>query len=417
MADQVALVQVYGSYGSRDAWEVRDFLSRSVVHFDWHELRSDMDALRATGELLSSPRLPMVVLPDHTRLYAPSLQQIADHLGWVNAPRLQRYDLSIFGAGPAGLSAAVYAASEGLSVVLVEREAVGGQAGSSSLIENYLGFPDGLPGAMLAERARLQAAKFGAELLLMRRGVLGVFTDDGITATLEDGTRINAHTNICATGIGWRRLNVPGEDALLGCGVYYGAGTSEAPNCFGERVVVIGGGNSAGQAVMNLAGYASNVTMLVRGPSLAATLATYLADRVQAQPNVTIRYNTTVTEFHGDDVLDAVTVTDGDTETTLPAQRAFVCIGGEPDTDWAADTVLQRDDVGYLRTGPDLIAEHLRQVWPLDRAPYHLETSIPGSFAAGDVRHRSVKRVATAVGEGAMAVTFAHRFLQEKYGS
>lgn len=417
MADQVALVQVYGSYGSREAWEVRDFLSRSVVHSDWHELRSDMDALRATGELLSSPRLPMVVLPDHTRLYAPSLQQIADHLGWVNAPRLQRYDLSIFGAGPAGLSAAVYAASEGLSVVLVEREAVGGQAGSSSLIENYLGFPDGLPGAMLAERARQQAAKFGAELLLMRRGVLGVFTDDGITATLEDGTRINAHTNICATGIGWRRLNVPGEDALIGCGVYYGAGTSEAPNCFGERVVVIGGGNSAGQAVMNLAGYASNVTMLVRGPSLAATLSTYLADRVQAQPNVTIRYNTTVTEFHGDDVLDAVTVNDGATQTALPAQRAFVCIGGEPDTDWAADTVLQRDDVGYLRTGPDLIAEHLRQVWPLDRAPYHLETSIPGSFAAGDVRHRSVKRVATAVGEGAMAVTFAHRFLEEKYGS
>lgn len=416
MADQVALVQVYGSYGSRAAWEVRDFLSRSVVHFDWHELRSDMDALRATGELLSSPRLPMVVLPDHTRLYAPSLQQIAEHLGWVSAPRLQRYDLSIFGAGPAGLSAAVYAASEGLSVVLVEREAVGGQAGSSSLIENYLGFPDGLPGAMLAERARQQAAKFGAELLLMRRGVLGVFTDDGITATLEDGTRINAHANICATGIGWRRLDVPGEDALLGCGLYYGAGTSEASSCFGERVVVVGGGNSAGQAVMNLAAYASHVTMLIRGPSLAATLSTYLADRVRAQPNVTIRYNTTVTEFHGDTVLDGVSISDGDTVTVLPAQRAFVCIGGEPDTDWAAQTALQRDDVGYLRTGPDLLPDALRAVWPLDRAPYHLETSIPGSFAAGDVRHRSVKRVATAVGEGAMAVTFAHRFLHEKFG-
>lgn len=418
MADQAAAVtQVFGSYGSRHAWEVRDFLSRSVVHFTWHELRSDADAVRATGEVMSSPRLPLVVLPDQTRLYAPTLPQIAERLGWVNAPQRQRYDLSIFGAGPAGLSAAVYAASEGLNVILVEREAVGGQAGSSSLIENYLGFPDGLPGAALAERARQQAVKFGAEVLLMRRGVLGVFTDDGITATLEDGTRISAHANICATGIGWRRLNVPGEDRLLGCGVFYGAGTSEAVNCFGEHVVVVGGGNSAGQAVMNLAAYAEHVTMLIRGPSLAATLSTYLAERVVAQPNVTIRYNTVVTEFLGDDVLHAVRVSSDAGDETLPAHRAFVCIGGEPDTDWAADTDLQRDDAGYLRTGPDLLPQSLAEVWPLERAPYHLETSVPGSFAAGDVRHRSVKRVATAVGEGAMAVTFAHRFLQEKFGT
>jgi thioredoxin reductase (NADPH) len=416
MDDSVALVQVYGSYGSRDAWQIRDFLSRSVVHFIWHELRNDMDALRATGEMLSSSRLPLVVLPDQTRLYAPTVQQIAMQLGWIKAPRQERYDLSIFGAGPAGLSAAVYAASEGLSVVLVEREAVGGQAGSSSLIENYLGFPDGLPGAMLAERARQQATKFGAELLLMRRGVMSVFDDDGITATLEDGSQIRAHANICATGIGWRRLNVPGENELLGQGVYYGAGTSEASHCFGEHVVVIGGGNSAGQAVMNLASYASTVTMVIRGASLAATLSEYLADRVQTQPNVRIRYNTTVEQFHGNDVLEAVSVTDGSEQVCVPAQRAFVCIGGEPDTDWAADTALQRDDAGYLRTGPDLLPAQLREVWPLDREPYHLETSVPGSFAAGDVRHRSVKRVATAVGEGAMAVTFAHHFLHDKFG-
>lgn len=410
-------VQVFGTAHSPDAWRIRDFLSRSVVRYGWHELTSDEQSRALTGEPISSQRLPVVLLPDLTRLYAPTLEQLANALGWVAAPRLARYDLSIFGAGPAGLSAAVYAASEGLRTVVVERDAVGGQAGSSSLIENYLGFPHGIAGAELAEHARQQATAFGAELVLMRRGIMGVFEEDGIRATLEDGSVISARANLCATGIGWRHLGVPREQELLGRGVFYGAGTSEAPSCDGERVVIVGGGNSAGQAVMNLARYAAEVVLVVRGSNLSSTLSSYLEARVRKQPNVTIRFNEQISQFLGTDMLESVDIVQQSGEhVRLETNRTFICIGGDPDTGWAAASAIERDSKGYLVTGPDISPDRLRGVWSEQRAPYYLETSVPGSFAAGDVRHNSVKRVAAAVGEGAMAVTFAHRYLQERYG-
>lgn len=425
----VRRVRLYGHRQSRDAYAIRDFLSRSVVDFSWTTVETDAECILSLGCVLTDARLPVVDLPDGTRLHDPSVTEIAERLGWVSAPKLHEYDVSIYGAGPAGLSAAVYAASEGLSVVLVEREAVGGQAGYSSLIENYLGFPTGIAGADLAERARQQAVKFGAELLLMRGGIRGEFGDHRIHARLTDGSTMVARSNICATGVEWRRLGLPGEDTYLGLGLYYGAGTSEAPDCADETVYVVGGGNSAGQAVMNLSAYAKHVVMLVRGPDLADTLSDYLAKRVVEQPNVEIRLNTRITELHGtsasrgegcDDevcltgirIVDAVTGSWEDRETG----RVFICIGGSPDTEWAADTPIERDRFGYMVTGPDLSASTRRDVWPLEREPFYLETSVPGSFAAGDVRRGSVKRVASAVGEGAMAVTFVHRYLAETFG-
>jgi thioredoxin reductase (NADPH) len=397
-------VRVYGREFDADAYALRDFLSRSVVRFDWVPVDADGT---------DPSRLPRVVFPDGTELVTPTLREVADRLGWIHAPRRQEYDLSIYGAGPAGLSAAVYAASEGLDVVLLERDAVGGQAGSSSLIETYLGFPEGLAGADLAERAREQAVRFGAELLVMREGVRGVFHDGRIHADLADGGHVVARANICATGVEWRRLGLPREDALLGCGVYYGAGTSEADGCTGEQVFVVGGANSAGQAAMNLSRSAARVTMLVRGASLSDTMSEYLSARIEAAPNVTVRTGSRVSALLGDDRLESIEVTDGGGATSvLAATRLFICIGGQPDTRWASGTPMVRDRLGYLVTGPDLDrVDGSLEHWPLDRRPYYLETNVPGSFAAGDVRAGSVKRVAAAVGEGAMAVTFVHRHL------
>ncbi|KQQ03566.1 MULTISPECIES: NAD(P)/FAD-dependent oxidoreductase [unclassified Rathayibacter] len=408
-------VRLYGRRESRDAWEIRDFLSRSVVSFSWTPLDTDEQCVAVAGRPLAEAALPLVVFPDGTRASDPSIAEVATRLGWISSPRLAEYDLSIYGAGPAGLSAAVYAASEGLRVVVLERSAIGGQAGYSSLIENYLGFPHGIAGASLAERARQQAVDFGAELLMMREGIRARFADDRIHARLADGTTIVARANICATGIEWRRLGLEREDELLGVGVYYGAGTSEAPLCEGQDVVVVGGGNSAGQAVMNLAAHARHVTMLVRGPDLADSLSSYLADRVVRQPNVTIMLDSRVTGLHGVEALESIDVENTATGVhgAIGTSHLFVCIGGAPDTSWAEGTAIVRDASGYLVTGPDLTGEHAAPGWPLERAPFYLETSVPGSFAAGDVRRSSVKRVASAVGEGAMAVTFAHRYLQE----
>jgi thioredoxin reductase (NADPH) len=337
-------------------------------------------------------------------------------MGLACSRRRREYDLSIYGAGPAGLSAAVYAASEGLRVVLIERHAVGGQAGSSSLIENYMGFPRGISGADLAERARQQAVKFGCELLMMREGIKAEFKDNRIFVDLADGSKMVARANICATGVEWRRLGLPAESRFLGAGLYYGAGASEAPMCRNEHVFVVGGGNSAGQAVMHLAEHAARVTMLVRGPDLASSLSAYLIDRIQGTANVDVRFNVEVTGLEGDTALRRVELKDmaSDESAWFDTKRLFVCIGGVPHTEWAKDTAIIRDRQGFLVTGPDLLAEGTPpEQWPLERAPFFLETSVPGSFAAGDVRHNSVKRVASAVGEGAMAVTFAHRFLAE----
>lgn len=410
-------VRLYGRPGTGEGYEIRDFLRRTVVSFEWIELASDDDGHRELGlSSLAGVQLPVVEFPDGSRLFAPTVREIADRLGWVVKPKFEKYDLSIYGAGPAGLSAAVYAASEGLRTVLIERHAVGGQAGTSSMIENYLGFPDGVSGAELAERARQQAVKFGVELLLMREGVKAEFREGGIYVDMADGSEMVARANICATGVEYRRLNLKDEARFLNAGLYYGAGAAEAPMCRNQHVYVVGGGNSAGQAAMHFADYADQVTLIVRGGSLAASLSQYLTDRIQQRNTIAVRYHTSVTALAGDTNLEQITLTDsrdGSSET-VPAHRLFICIGGSPNTEWAKDTAILRDPAGYLITGSDLLTDaKLPECWPLVRDPYFLETSVPGSFAAGDVRHRSVKRVASAVGEGAMAVTFAHKYLEE----
>lgn len=410
-------VKLYGQPNSASAYEIRDFLKRSVVEFDWIELTSDRDCDRELRvSTLSDIRLPVVEFPDGTQLFAPTIHEIAQRLGWVTQPRFKEYDLSIYGAGPAGLSAAVYAASEGLRTVLVERHAVGGQAGTSSLIENYMGFPEGISGADLAERARQQAVKFGIELLLLREGVKSEFRDNRIYTDMADGSKMIARANICATGIEYRRLNLLNEDQFLKVGLFYGAGASEAPLCGGEHVFIVGGGNSAGQAAMYLSRYAKKVTMLIRGDTLAATLSQYLVERITHQSNIEVLFQAQVTGLAGDDALQQIEVTNCRDRSVqiIDTRRLFVCIGGAPNTEWAKDTNIIRDRSGYLVTGSDLLKQgRPPECWTLERDPFFLETSVPGSFAAGDVRHGSVKRVASSVGEGAMAVTFVHKYLEE----
>ena len=410
-------LRLFGTRHSRSAYEIRDFLTRSVVEFDWETIETDAQCQQLLGTTILESRLPVLELHDGTVLHDPSIDQIARRLGWVHQPRLPEYDVSIYGAGPAGLSAAVYAASEGLRVVVVERDAVGGQAGTSSLIENYLGFPSGVRGAELAERARQQAVDFGAEILLLREGVRKDWVDGQLRTVLADGAPLVAKSNICATGVEWRRLGLPGEERLLGSGLYYGSGTSEAPECEGEHVYIVGGANSAGQAAMNMAAHAASVTMLVRGEKLSDTMSNYLVERIAAEPRIRVRYGAQVSALLGGDRLYGAAITDADGTTEVETGRLFVCIGGAPNTSWASQTQIVRDENGFVVTGPDLTAEDLeRAEWPLERAPYFLEGTIPGAFAAGDVRHGSVKRVASAVGEGAMAVTFVHRYLAELEG-
>jgi len=412
-----AQVRVYGVPRSSKSYSIRDFLHRSDVDFEFVPLTTDDEArAKASISNLRDARLPVCVFPDGTRMESPTIRQITEKLGWFVNPSRSEYDLAIYGAGPAGLSAAVYGASDGLKTVVVERGAVGGQAGTSSSIENYLGFPKGISGADLAERAREQACRFGAEILLARKGVRGEFAAGKGVGFLEDGTRIVARASICATGVEYRRLGLPNEERLLGAGLFYGAGASEAPLVKNEHVYIAGGGNSAGQAVMHFASAASRITMVVREASLTQSLSQYLIDRIRAAPNVDVLLRTDVTALHGDRALEEITLVDRSTgaERRVPARWLFVCIGGVPQTDWAQEVGIIRDETGYLVTGPDLtIGNELPASWPLDRAPYYLETSVPGVFAAGDVRHGSVKRCASAVGEGAMAVAFVHRYLAD----
>jgi thioredoxin reductase (NADPH) len=409
-------IQIYGKVGCPLAYSIRDFLHRNDAPFEWHELRTD-EQCRVIG--ISGPgdaKAPVVILPDGTRLEHPTIRQITEKLGWFHNPARSEYDLAIYGAGPAGLSAAVYGASEGLRTVVIERWAVGGQAGSSPKIENYLGFPNGISGAELAERARDQALRFGAEILLAREGARSAFSAGLRSAYLADGTKIVARSAICATGISYRRLGLANEEKFHGAGLYYGAGASEAELCGDEHVFLVGGGNSAGQACTHFARYARKVTLVVRGECLRATLSQYLVDRIQSTPNIEVLTNTEITALLGDRVLEAVTLRNRLTgqERTCPTKWLFVCIGGEPHTNWAIEAGIVRDAAGYLVTGPDLMKNgHPPDGWPVNRNPYYLETNVPGMFAAGDVRHGSVKRCASAVGEGAMAVMFVHRYLAE----
>jgi thioredoxin reductase (NADPH) len=408
-------IVLLGTRGSVSAYAIRDFLHRSDVPFRWVELTSDEEACTKAGvDGLADPRLPVCLFPDGTRFENPTVRQITEKLGWFRNPSRSEYDLAIYGAGPAGLSAAVYGASEGLKTVVVERSAVGGQAGSSPKIENYLGFPDGISGAELAERAREQAVRFGAEILLNREGVRGEFMPGKGIGYLADRTKIIARASICATGVEYRRLGLPNEDRFFGAGVYYGAGASEAMLCGRQHVFIVGGGNSAGQAALHFCRYADKVTMVVREDSLKYFLSEYLADRLRATPQVEILLCTEVVKLHGDAMLRAITLRNNKTgaEWTAETSWLFLCLGGVPQTEWAAQVGILRDTAGYLITGADLkIDGKWPENWTLDREPHPMETNVPGVFAAGDVRHGSIKRCASAVGEGAMTVASVHRYL------
>jgi thioredoxin reductase (NADPH) len=415
MPPEIAPLRLYGTRGCPAAYAIRDFLQRSDVPFEWIELRDAAQARKELGlENLSVARLPICIFADGTRMERPTVRQITERLGWFRNPSRTEYDLAIYGAGPAGLSASVYGASEGLKTVLVERFAVGGQAGTSPKIENYLGFPEGISGADLAERAREQAFRFGTEILIHRTGVRGAFTPGRGVVDLDDGSKIISRVSVCATGVEYRRLGLPNEERLFGAGVYYGAGASEAQLCGNETVVIVGAGNSSAQASLHLARYARRVIIVMRGARLSDNVSEYLVDRVTHRPNIELMPRSAVVALHGEHMLEAVTVRNCDSgeERTIKTLFLFLCLGGVPNTEWAKEVGIVRDEEGYLVTGPDLrtfASGH--GTWGLNREPYHLETSMPGVFAAGDVRHGSIKRVASAVGEGAMVVAFVHRYL------
>jgi thioredoxin reductase (NADPH) len=410
-------IRVFGTRGSAACYSIRDFLHRSDVPFQWIALTNDEQARTLAGvEGLSDPRLPVCVFSDGTRLERATVRQITEKLGWFRNPSREEYDLAIYGAGPAGLSAAVYGASEGLKTILIERYAVGGQAAASPKIENYLGFPRGISGAELAERARQQASYFGTEILIQREGVRGEIVAGKGVGYLEDGTKIIARASVCATGVAYRRLGLPNEDRFFGAGVYYGAGASEAMLCGQQHVVLVGGGNSAGQAALHFARYAAGVTMIVREDSLSAYMSEYLVDRIRAEPKIDVFLNTEVTGLDGDRMLRRITLRNNKTgeERTVDTSGLFLCLGGVPQTQWATEAGVICDGGGYILTGPDLLKNHEPPAtWMLDRQPYPMETSLPGVFAAGDVRAGSIKRCASAVGEGAWTVASVHRYLAD----
>ena len=411
-------VRLVGQRASSVGYSIRDFLSRNGVPYEWVDLEDSagVAALLPEGER-GVEQLPVCVLPDGMRLAPATLEGVAAGLGMVSAPSLSEYDLAIVGAGPAGLAAAVYAASEGLRAVAIEAVAPGGQAGTTSMIENYLGFPQGISGSELATRATAQAKRFGAEILLARR--LADVTRDGpgYVAHLSDGTAVPSRALLVASGVDWRRLEVPGIDELLGSGVYYGAGPSEAVTCSGCRVVIVGGGNSAGQAVIRFSRYASQVTLLIRGSSLEGSMSQYLIRQVTQLGNVEVRTDTEVISLESDTRLRAVMVSSGDATARLPADALFICIGGVPRTQGAAKVGLALDGAGYVRTGAELNSTpYALDGWSLSRQPLPLETSLPGLFAAGDVRSGSIKRCAAAIGEGSMVVSLVHQRLAEVGG-
>jgi thioredoxin reductase (NADPH) len=411
----VHVTKVVGHRWSARSSEVREFLARNQIAYRWFESEAPdgqrlMQAAGADGL-----RLPVVITPDGDALVEPTDAELASCVGLATTPAKDFYDLIVIGGGPAGLGAAVYGASEGLRTVLVERTATGGQAGQSSRIENYLGFPDGVSGAQLTERARRQATRFGAELLTTRDVVSLDVNGSARTVRFADGGTIDAHTVILATGVSYRQLGAPGLDDMTGRGVYYGSTLTEAAACTGQDIYIVGGANSAGQAAVYLAKHAKSVTILCRGASLERSMSFYLIQQIREIGNISVRTCTEVTAAGGSDHLERLTLRDtstGATET-VDAQWLFLFIGAAPLTEWL-DGVVDRDERGFVVAGPDLSIEGDRpHGWELDRAPYHLETSVPGVFVAGDARAESAKRVASAVGEGAMAVMLVHRYLEK----
>jgi thioredoxin reductase (NADPH) len=407
--------RVIGHRWSRRSYEVRDFLARNQVPYRWYLADEPEGTRLLTAAQLDAGRLPVVITPGGEALVEPADTELAAKVGLSTTPSAEFYDVVVVGGGPAGLGAAVYAASEGLRTVLVERRATGGQAGQSSRIENYLGFPDGVSGAQLTERARRQATKFGAEVLTARDVVGFDVCGSARVVRFDDGMQLSAHTVVLATGVTYRMLDAPGLEPLVGRGVFYGAATTEAPSCAGEDVYVVGGANSAGQAAVYFARFARRVHMLVRGDSLERSMSHYLVEQIRAIPNIEVHTCTEVVGGSGDDRLEQLTLRDATTgETrTVRAHWLFVFIGAAPRTEWLGGTIA-RDTRGFILAGPDLVADGARPAgWVLDRLPYHLETSVPGVFVAGDVRAESVKRVASAVGEGAMAIALVHRYLEK----
>ena len=405
-------IRVVGHRWSQRSYEVKTFLTRNHVPYQWLELDRD-DEARRLSELANAAidDLPLVLVPDGEPLRAPSNLDLASALGLRTRAEQPLYDLCIVGGGPAGLAAAVYAASEGLRTVVVEKEAPGGQAGQSASIENYLGFPKGLSGADLAHRAVAQASRFGAEMLLAR-DVVGLETRGPVRAVrFDDAGDLEARSVLIATGVSYRRLEGPGLAELAGRGVYYGSSANEAIRSEGDDVYIVGGANSAGQAALNFARYAKRVVMVVRGRQLEDTMSLYLVEQIRAADNIEVRLRSSVVAAHGDEHLTAITLSEeGSAPQEVPTGRLFVYIGASPRTDWLGGEVA-RDPRGFVLTGQELLTSSATTPWPLARAPYALETSVPGTFAAGDVRLDSMKRVASAVGEGAMSVYLVHRYL------
>ncbi|GGF19150.1 FAD-dependent oxidoreductase [Williamsia phyllosphaerae] len=405
--------RVIGHRWSPRSSAVREFLARNQLSYTWYMSdESEGRRLLAAADI-DDRSLPVVICADGTVLVDPTDTELAQHLGLRTDPSGDFYDLVVVGGGPAGLGAALYGASEGLRTVLVERTAAGGQAGQSSRIENYLGFPDGVSGSQLADRARRQATRFGAELITTRDVVALECNGSARSVRFADDTRIHAHTVILATGVAYRSLNAEGLDELTGRGVYYGSAVTEAARCADQDVYIVGGANSAGQAALYLARGAKSVTIVVRAPSLTASMSHYLIAQIEQTPGVHVRTCSEVVGVAGSGHLESIRLRNnatGEVET-VDAGFLFLFIGAAPRTDWL-DGLVARDDHGFILSGPDLVEdENAHATWPLDRAPHHLETSVPGVYAAGDVRSQSAKRVASAVGEGAMAVMLVHRYL------
>ena len=418
-------IRVIGDRWSPHSHQVKDFLARHQIPYRWLDIETQTEAkelVNCTGE--PQTNLPFVLFPNGDRLEQPTNVQIAEKLGLQTKAENPFYDLIIIGGGPAGLAAAVYGASEGLRTLMLEREAPGGQAGTSSRIENYLGFPVGLSGGDLARRAVTQAKRFGVEILTPQEAKNIRIQDNYRIVTLQDDKEIGCHALILAMGVSWRRLNIPGIERLTGAGIYYGAAQAEALSCKDEHIYLVGGANSAGQGAMYFSKYASQVTMLVRGNTLTKSMSQYLIDQIAATENIDVQLNSSVIEVKGETSLEALVIENSLTGEvkTVPATGLFIFIGAVPKTDWLAD-IVARDERGFILTGRDLprvdltkamrdrTPENRIQGWRLDRDPYLLETNIPGIFAVGDVRHGSVKRVASGVGEGSICVQFVHQYL------
>lgn len=402
-------IRVIGLRWSPTDHAVRDFLSRNRIEYKWIDPEISPEAgalLKEKG--LDDAKLPVVIFGDGTALVQPATMDLAARVGLRTQAREEFYDVIVIGAGPAGLAAGVYGASEGLRTLIVEPEAVGGQAGSSSKIENYLGFPQGLSGDELAKRAFLQASRLGAEFLTQR--VVCIRSENGYhLVEMKDGRELTCHVCLIATGVDYRKLEVPGADQFAGAGVYYGAARSEVISCTNEEVYLVGGANSAGQAAMHFSRYAAKVHILVRGDSLTRSMSRYLIDQITATPNIVVETNTQVKSVSGDGRLQCLTLETPCGTENRPANSVFIFIGAAPKTDWLPAQIAM-DEKGFILAGPDLKAR-APEAWKLDREPYLLETSVPGIFVAGDVRFNSVKRCASAVGEGSIAIQFVHQYL------